>query len=395
MGVLMIFVVSVSLFVRTDLQSSQKQITQSNAYYIAEAGLQRAIQDTNTSMVLGQTPASTYSDSNFQGGSYQVTLTSKQNSSGEYIGYTINSTGTYKGETITISSWARQPLATSTDLDALHFAIFAFSSINIQTLSALLATHVIQVNGDVHGNGTVTMANTGILVVPPNPAISGTVSSTALSNIQVQGLSANKKLVRSSIDTPLFDFDRAREVAKSQGIYVNHNVSAISLLGITPTTKVIFIDGNLTVTGLDLLGISLMDRTVVVNGNITGALDYGGLTFCSPNINLIAKQNITFTGAVTGLQVNGILFANGLNKLTNLPDATSGNISVQGHCAVNGYTGANKVIVGSGILSGLLGLITGNMKFTYDPTTIDRLQSQLGVGFKRWYIEIVDRKVVR
>ena len=157
------------------------------------------------------------------------------------------------------------------------------------------------------------------------------------------------------MSTPLFDFDRARELAKSTGIYVNHNVTDISLLGISPTNKIIFIDGNLSITGLDLLGISLQDRTIVVNGNFTGSLEVGGLSFCTTNLNIIAKQNITFTGAVTGLQVNGILFANGLNKLTNLPDATSGNISVQGHCAVNGYMGANKVILGSGLLSSLLG----------------------------------------
>lgn len=395
MSVFMIFIVSISLFVRTDLQSSQKQIGQSNAYYIAEAGLQRAVQDINSSMVSGQTPATSYSDPNFRGGSYQVTIAPKQNGSGEYIGYTMDSTGTYKNETITISAWAREPLATADDLEALNYAIFGFSSINVQTVSALLATHKIQVNGNVHANGPITMANTGVLLTPPPPAISGNVSSTALSNIQVQGLNASKKVVRSAIGTPLFDFDRAREMAKKEGVYVNHNVSDISLLGLTPTKKIIFIDGNLSITGLDLLGISLQDRTFVVNGNFTGSLEVGGLSFCSTNLNIIAKQNITFTGAVTGLSVNGILFANGLNKLTNLPDATSGNISVQGHCAVSGYTGANKVIVGSGIISGLLGLITGDMVFTYDRAKIDRLQSQLGVGFKKWYIEIVDRKVVR
>ena len=173
LSVLMITIVSVSLFARTDLQSAQKQMGQSSAYYIAEAGLERAVQDANNRLANFQTPASSYSDANFHGGSYQVTLAPRQNSSGEYVGYTIDSIGTYKNETIKLSAWAREPLGS--DLDALNFAIFGFSSVNIQSMSGLLATHKIEVNGNVHGNGSVSISHTGILIPPPNPTINGIV----------------------------------------------------------------------------------------------------------------------------------------------------------------------------------------------------------------------------
>ena len=388
LGVLMIGLVTVLLFARTDLQHSQTQTNKNSAYYIAEAGLQRAIRDIDTSLANNQDPATYFSDASFNGGSYEVTLTPKTNPSGENIGFTLLSTGTYENNTTTISAWIRQPLLYS--MEGLNYAIYSFGNTTISTLSALLNLHNIQVNGNVHGNGTVKMTNTGLL--SSNPSISGTVSSTSLANIQVQGLSSGKKVVRSLIPMPLFDFDSAREGAKRVGKYVNGNLSSISLLGLTPAHKIIFVDGNCSITGLDLLGLSLADRTIVVNGNFSGSLSVGGVNLVNTNLNIIAKQNIEFLGAVTGLQVNGIVFAQGYNRYTNLPDATTGNVTVAGHMEVNGYLGGNQITLGAGILSGLLGLITGDMKFTYNSNRFVTMPP--GVGFKALKMEIVEQKVV-
>ena len=395
-SVLMIAVVSVSLFALTDLQSSQKQISQTSAYYIAEAGLQRAIQDTNTNLSNKQPPPSSFSDPNFNGGSYEVTLTPKTNEQGENIGYDILSIGTYKNETKKISTWVRPRLTTT--LSALDYALYASDNMNIRTLSGLLGigllgTHKIQVNGNVHGNGNVNIKHDGLLLVG-SPTITGTVSSTDINNIQVPGLASSKKVVTPNIPMPSFDFDRAREKAKKEGLYISHSVADISLLGIAPNHKIIFIDGDLSLTGLDLLGISLANRTFVVNGSFTGLLEVGGINTAGINLNIIAKENINFLGAVTGLQVNGILFAQGDNRNTNQPDPNLGKISVAGHCEVKGYTGARNISMGAGILSSILGLITGKMEFTHNPNVFAEGYLPSGLGFQDNVVEIVSQEVV-
>jgi len=382
-------VVTVVLFTRTDLQSSQKQIRAGSAYYIAEGGLQRAIFEVETSLLNEQTPPAYISDPNFNGGAFEVTITPKINDKGESVGYTLVSTGTYKNETKKISAWVREPLGYN--VPPLNFAIYSQENISIKTLSALLNLHSIKVNGNVHGNGVVVMTNTGLL--SSDPVINGIVSSTSLSNIQVQGLSSSKKQVRSFITMPVFDFDRAREVAKREGVYVNGDVANLSLLGLGANHKVVFIDGNCSLTGLDLLGISLSNRTIVVNGSFSGSLSVGGSTLVNTNLNIIAKENIEFLGAITGLQVNGILFAQGFNRYTNLPDPSLGNISVAGHLEVNGFLGGNNITVGAGLLSGLLGLVTGDMQFTYNANYLANLPK--GIGFKTLHVEIVEQKEVQ
>jgi hypothetical protein len=395
-SVLMIAVVSVSLFARTDVQSSQKQIEQTSAYYIAEAGLQRAIEDTNASLANKQPPPTSISDLNFNGGSYQVTITPKTNAHGENIGYDILSIGKYKDETKKISAYVR-PRLTRT-YSALNYALYAEKDMSIKTLSGLLGigllqTHKIQVNGKVHGNGNVNIKHEGLLLVG-NPTITDKVSSTSLSNIQVPGLPNSQKVETPYIPMPSFDFDRAREMAKKEGKYISHSVGDISLLGIGPNHKIIFIDGDLTLAGLDLLGISLANRTFVVNGTFTGLLEVGGISLADIKLNIIAKENINFVGAVTGLQVNGILFAQGDNRNTNQPDPNLGKISVAGHCAVKGYTGARNISMGAGLLSSILGLVTGKMEFTYNPTVFNEGYLPSGLGFKDNVVEIVSQEVV-
>lgn len=112
-----------------------------------------------------------------------------------------------------------------------------------------------------------------------------------------------------------------------------------------------------------------------MTGTISGFLELGGNELVNTKLNLIAKENINFLGAVTGLQVNGVLYA-------------QGNITTEGHLEVDGYIGANNIDCGAGILSNLLGLLTGEMNFTYDPSVFTSLPS--GIGFKKMYVEVVE-----
>lgn len=383
-------------FSNTELKSAHKQELQTSAYYIAEAGLERAIYEINQSLQIGEEPASNFEDSSFKGGSYEVTVTPKINEHEENIGYIVESVGTVKEEEAKVTQWVRQPIWPPGPVPApFQFAMYGNERINVRTLSGLLGidvidNHGIAVDGNIHGNDFVRLKHDvlindgtllgGLLNATGDPEVTGEASSTSISNINIAGLSENQKKVYESILMPQFDFDYAREQAKRSGIYIPHSLVDLSLLGLTPTDQVIFIDGDLTLTGLDLLGISLMERTIVVNGNITGLLEVGGNTFVSTKLNLIAKKNITFIGAVTGLQVNGVMFS-------------QENITTAGHLEVDGYIGAKNIDCGGGILGNLLGVLTGEMRFTYDPTVFDALPSH--IGFKERRVEVVEQEEYR
>lgn len=362
-------------FSNTELKSARKQELQTSAYYIAEAGLERAIYEVNQSLKKGEEPASLFDDSNFKGGSYKVTVTPKMNEHNENIGYIVESIGSIENEEEKVSQWVRQPIWPPGNTPTpFEFAMYGDQQIKVKTLSALLNIHAIKVNGNIHGNDLVSLQQTGLLT--GNPTVNGVASSTSLSNIDIAGLSPDKMTTYPAIPQPQFDFDYAREQAKKTGIYVPNSVVGISLLGLSPTDKVIFIDGDFSLLGLDLLGLSLQDRTIVVNGTISGALEAGG-ALLSTNLNLIAKNDINFLGAITGLQVNGILYA-------------QGNISTEGHLEVNGYMGAKNIDCGSGLLSSILGLVTGEMSFTYDPSVFTNLPS--GIGFKKSYVKVINQE---
>lgn len=367
-------------FSNTELKSAQKQERQTSAYYIAEAGLERAIYEVNQSLKKGEEPASLFDDSNFKGGSYKATVTPKKNEHNENIGYTVESIGSYENEEKKVTRWVRQPIwPPGPTPTPLSFAMYANEQLEVQTLSGLLGiglleAHPIKVTGNIHGNDYVRLEHNGILT--HDPYVNGVVSSTSVSNIFISGLSADKKKVYAPIPQPQFDFDYAREQAKKSGGYIlEQNATLISILGLAAKSKVIFIDGNLALSGLDLLGIALQDRTIIVTGTISGFLELGGNELVNTKLNLIAKENINFLGAVTGLQVNGVLYA-------------QGNITTEGHLEVDGYIGANNIDCGAGILSNLLGLLTGEMSFTYDPSVFTSLPS--GIGFKKMYVEVVE-----
>lgn len=374
-------------FSNTDIRSALKQDHQINAYYIAEAGLEDAIYQINGKLKNNQAVPTSIPTTDFKGGTYEVTITKKINEHGEDIGYAVSSTGIFKDEKKLVNSWVRQPICPESGgdcPDAMKFAIYGNKDVTVQTVSGILglgflSTHEIKVNGNVHGNDLVKLKHFGLLTT--NPEVSGKVSSTSISNIRVAGLSSNKKAELQTVPMPMFDFDYARKKAQAEGRYIPHGVLNISLLGLSTTDKVIFIDGDLVIAGVDLLGLSLTNRTIVVNGSVTGLLEVGGLEFIPTNLNIIAKDDINFLGLVTGLRINGILFS-------------QETIRTAGHVEVNGYLGAKEIKLGTGLVTGLLdsilSIINGDMKFTYNHDVFEGLPS--GIGFKKNVVEVIEQK---
>lgn len=405
-------------FSSTELKSTQKQEQNISAYYIAEAGLERAILEINQSLKAGLEPADVIKDESFEGGSYIVTVTPKTNEKAENIGYTIQSEGTYGDEKEKIIRSVRPTLWTpGTDPlpSAFEYAMFAEEKINVHALPGILGidnvieNHEIEVNGKIHANQYIEIQHLTLtravledvlggllgnllggllggvsdlvdqLLEVGDPNINDAVSISGKdprNKVDIQGFNPNK-VIKTEKDIPLpsFDFDFAREQAKKNGFYVPHPNLGISLIGLSPTDKVIFIDGDLTDVGLDLLGIALNGRTLVVNGDMTGLLELGG----NEPLNIIANGDIHFLGAVTGLKMNGVLFAHG-------------DITTEGHLEVDGYIGAKNINLGAGVLSNLLGVLTGNMSFTYNKSVFDSLPSD--IGFKKESVEVVESGLI-
>lgn len=372
----------------TDIRSAFKHENQTNAYYIAEAGLEEGVYEVNKEIESNNVPPTTLSNTSFQGGNYEVSITPKINDFGENIGYDIISSGMYKGEKRTLTNWVRQPIWPEDGGDppkALEYAIYGKENVEIQTVSGLLglgflSTHEIKVNDNVHSNGIVELKHYGLFTT--DPKVNGFASSIRKSNIRVAGLESSKKVEEDEeVPMPMFDFDYARKKAQEEGKYIPHDLLSISLLGLTTTDKVIFLDGDMVITGLDLLGLSLMNRTIVVNGEVTGLLEVGGLEFIPTNLNIIAKDDINFFGLVTGLQINGILFS-------------QGEINTEGHVEVNGYVGAKDVKFGTGLVTGLVdsifSLVNGDMNFVYNRNVFENLPS--GIGFKQNEVEVIEQK---
>lgn len=374
----------------TELKSAGKHREQTCAYYVAEAGLDLAIREMNRLIGTGLAPeeippAVSKRDAPFHNGSYSVRVKERLNEFGENAGYTVLSKGRCGGEEKVVGAllkqlpWDGPPEPAP---HALRFAVYAERNLSLRTLSGLLGlgllnTHPIKVDGDVHANGSLRIRHDYLLIKPPPPTVTGYASSTAIGNIAVDGLDAGRKKVTPFIPKPAFDFDAARKIAKAEGVYIPHSVLDISLLGLAPKDKLIFIEGDLALIGLDLLGLSLMDRTIVANGNITGLLEVGGVDLVRTELNLIAKKDIRFLGAVTGLQVGGVLFA-------------EGDIAIDGHAEVTGYTGARNIDIGGGILSGLLGLLTGSMHFGHELEYAGNFPP--GAGFRTERFLVVERK---
>ena len=97
-------------FSNTELKSARKQELQTSAYYIAEAGLERAIYEINQSIQKGEEPASIFEDLHFNGGTYEATVTPKINEHDENIGYIVESVGTVGEEEAKVTQWVRQPI---------------------------------------------------------------------------------------------------------------------------------------------------------------------------------------------------------------------------------------------------------------------------------------------
>jgi hypothetical protein len=369
--VLISLVTIVIHFSNTDIRSAHKQEKQTSAFYLAEAGVHHAIQEINRLLSAGNDPLNLTLDGiGLHGGHYSVTVSEKLNEYGENVGYLIHSAGTYQGEEKKVTAWVRQPLWREDP--AFDFVLFAEKDLRVRTISGLLGiglikTYEIRVDegSNVHANEHVRLEHWGLFASDPD--VRGEVSSTDISYIHVQGLSGGQKRTRDFLPLPEFDFDNARKKAKEEGVYIPGDALSLSVLELhglfSERGDFVFIDG-------DLVGLSLLyfkNRTVVVNGSVVGVEAVG-----VGNLNLIAKENITFI-KVAGLEMNGILYA-------------GGEINIAGQAKVNGFAGAREIFIGSGLVSSVLGLITGDMRFTYSEEFFDLLPHE--IGFKKTMLNL-------
>lgn len=382
-SLLFLLVTILVFYGNTEMKASHKQDYLLSSLYIAEAGVERAIQEINQHLADSANhpleDGMEWTDKEFNDGSYITKLSEKLNEHGESIGWQIDSEGTYQGEKRRITAWVRPEIQKFPSQSS--FVVYGEQEIRVETISGplglgFLETHPIEVNGDAHANGDLTLKYNGLLT--GQPKVNGTLSTT-FGTIRAEGINGIRRPV---IPMPEFDFDYARELAKNEGTYVPYDLLSVSVLGLAPKSP-IFIEGDIHIIGLDLLRLSLGNRIIIVNGSINVLGDLGG----ELALNLIAKKNILFTGLATGLKLNGILFAQGDPAVLDAePD--NGRIELNGHAEVNGYVGGRKIQMQAGILPSLLGLISGKIKFQEKPVVFEAFSAPL--GFKSQEVEIIE-----
>ncbi|MGO4890568.1 hypothetical protein ACJ2A9_22720 [Anaerobacillus sp. MEB173] len=409
-------------FSNTELLSAKKQDYQTSAFYIAEAGLERAINEINKKLPLEQNPEDVhYNNVFFQDGTYNVIVQERKNAHNELVGWDIESTGKYEGETEVINAFVKQPIIQQPYSSDFNFALFGNEKVMVQTFSASVLfvvniTHKIQLTGDAHGNDRITFRHNVLDILGSTPRVNlnnyngkiSKVSSSNRSNIEVTRWNPinepNRFPQYERILLPRFDFDHARKMAKKHGVYRDRSVTNVNLLEIInlinlmPNSELIFIEGDLNLIGVgstllsDLLR-NFDNKTIIVNGTVTG-LDL----LSSKNLNIIAKGDIISAGIADiipdltgGAPFRGLLFS-------------EGDITFHANLIVNGHVAGRNVSVGASlsegilrnvlggltqIINGLLRIVGDDMHLKYDE---DVFNLPYSIGFKENYVEVVEQR---
>jgi hypothetical protein len=410
-------------FSNTDIQSTLKQENQINAYYIAEAGFEDVLYKINNKelVILDITELSLPSI-NFQNGTYDVTITKKdKNSNNEEIGYLITSIGRYNGEKRTLTAWVKEKLwdpenEDETPPDALSVAMYSETEliINMKSILSLGSNGHIFVGEGMHANKLININHESVLLDdgsllggllggigldlfdPPTPVINGRVSTHVGPIVGTSGT-----YLLEDVPIPQFDFDRARQKAQDEGVYVRPKLGSdgkpkttditkinLSLLGKQNEKKFIFIDGPLEINGVSATVLDVSNEleegqglTLIVNGPITINGVFATVGESKIPLNLIAKKDIRFSGLNVevgkGTEYHGIIFSQGKIENKTYP------------MKVKGYVGANKLEFKSSVLENVLSLF-GNYSFIYNKDVFKSLPP--GIGFKQNVVEVIEQK---
>jgi len=309
--------------------------TQSQA--VAEAGLAAALARLrgNWSLINSSFPSGNIDD-----GTYTTT---RSTSGGRYL---IETTGTVKGHSRTVSAEVKAPT-----VSALDYVIAGGGSGN----------HVIDVGtgqssgtiaGDIYMGGPVTIdgpssGGGGTLDITGDVESLSTITSG--SNMSISGASTSN--TTTTVAFPTVDFSYYQAIASASGQYYNGDVTyATGTIPASPAGGVIYVNGNVTIQGTQNTTAS-----IVATGNIT--ISKTGSTYPRVTINqysnypalMTQNGNITVTSVgsaspdayltMTGLVYSGNNFSVSTGNHFNL--TITGSILAKGTYSTTGMTAWN------------------------------------------------------
>ncbi|PKP57985.1 hypothetical protein CVT91_09475 [Candidatus Atribacteria bacterium HGW-Atribacteria-1] len=345
--ILVTFAVALLTMTSNDTKLSALQRDSTEAFYIAEAGIEKAFWYLNTSTTNGGKGLDwrtdgVYLEETYPDGStnyYQITVEVDPSNAEQIIitskGVVFDGNKVYGSRKIEVK--AKKGISPSSDV-AYNYAIatevdLTFSG-NVQTFG-----------GDVHANGNLNISGVGTNIYVYNG------EATATGTNEYSGIKLEMQTY------PKIDFDYYKQLAKDNNSYYGNNTSIV-FSTYTLLNGIHFIDGDVEIKG----DLDIVDGTIFATGEIkvtgkptinrTQSDDYDN------PLAIIAKGDITLGGNV---YVEGVI-------------QTEGVFTINGSITV--YNGA--VVADEGLLNGG----AGGINITYNP---DLLGEHIdGTGVPVW-----------
>ena len=330
------------------------------AFYIAEAGIQKAIWNLTTPTGLGGQGSAWRTASlteAFGGGQYTISVMNGASGS-----ITITSTGEVQG-----ASRSLQQRITSSSLPAA----FSYGIYNNGNLSL---TGNSTIKGPIFSNGNMTISGNS-----NHPT--GETDVSAGHTVKVNGTIVPATVLDPPPPLPTIDTTSYDSAIAAAGTYTAENKSYSSLNLAGGTT---YVNGNATISGAVTGGGTLVvSGTTTISGNVTVA----------PGTTIISNKTLTISGN-TNFQTGSVIYSatkitdSGNNRLNGSIMAPT--ITIGGNDTIYGFLyawGVSVTISGNVNLYGAVvnpssATYSGNIKIEYDPSYLPSAPPGLtGGGF--------------
>ena len=340
------------------VKESSYEFNRTQAFYIAEAGVNKAVWYLITPTGLGG-----------QGNSYRVTASMESFGGGDYR-YTISDASsstiliTCTGETGTAKRTIQQKLTSSSLPAAFYYAVYSNGGFNLTGNSTI--------KGPLFANGNITIQGNSNHPTGETDVSSGhtaTVNGKTIPTTIIDPAPAPPTL-----NTTFYDSSIATAKTQSSG---NKTYSNLNLNGGT-----VYVNGNATISGNVTGGGTLV---------VTGTSNFSGNITVDPNTTIITNKAMTIAGN-TNFQTGTVIYS-----ATSISDVGNNryngsimapNISITGNDTVYGFLyswGVSVSLTGNLNIYGAVvnpssSTYTGNIKIEYDPSYLPSAPPGLSSG---------------
>ncbi|MBU0672464.1 MAG: hypothetical protein KJ732_05505 [Candidatus Margulisbacteria bacterium] len=348
---------SIAFLTSTSIKSAGYLIKNDKAFYIAEAGLEKAIWNFNTG--IGSSWRTSGSTESFGGGSYTMRVADAPN--GDVI---ITAEGSYQGRTRSLQIRYQQYS------DAFDYAVYSIQDLSLGNNTTI--------SGDIFVDGDVEIKNNaevvdGVVVTTEGHSVTGGGS-------WIPGTPPDPLPTPPTLDTTFYDNEIATALASGT---VNYNYSGtLNLAGGTIyASNDINIDGTIIGPGSLVAGNNItIDNSTAIGSNILlicqNVLDINNNCTIAADTTLFATNQVTLHNNVVGTEI--IILTPSIVDINN-------NVTITGFIFSGQLTLSNNVVFSGSIQTGGFSAdntIGNNSSITYDPSYLpDVLPPGLDVGY--------------